>query len=122
MLGQEKVLFEALDVATQASEALYVVLEVKAEGGNEEKLGLVLLDSDIVIISDATDVLSATSRREVASDGEFVVDFLIPLLECLNVGSFPCLVVISAVVPWVPLVCRLDVVNCSDDSTPGITI
>lgn len=93
VLAKEVALFEALDVVIQASEVLYVLFEVKPEGGNEAKLGVMFLHSDIVVILDTIDVVPSVSELEIVFGGEVVVGSSMSLLECLIVGSVSCLAV-----------------------------
>ena len=69
------------------------MLVVRAEGGNEAKLGVVSIHSDVVVILEANDFVSAISGLEVIFGREFVVGHSVSLLECCIVGSVPCWVV-----------------------------
>lgn len=94
ILGKEDVLLEALYGAViPAPKALSFVLEIKAEGGNEAKLGVVLLHSGIVVISDANDEVPVVPALEVFFSNEVVVGLCISLHDCRTVGSVPCLAV-----------------------------
>lgn len=93
VLSKEEVLLEALLVAIIGPEELDVVSEVKAEEGNEAKLGVVSMHSDIVVILDTIDVIPAISEVGVIFGNEITVGQSVSLLECLIVGSVPCLAV-----------------------------
>ena len=59
VLGRDKELLEALfDVLIRTSEVSDIVSEVKAETGSEAKVGVELLHSDIVVMSDAIGAVS----------------------------------------------------------------
>ena len=94
ILCKEDMLLETLHGAMiPVPKALDFVLEIKAEGGNEAKLGVVLLHSGIVVISDAIDDVPVVSVLEVFFVSEVVVGLSITLHDCITVGSVPCLVV-----------------------------
>lgn len=87
---------------------------MKAEIGSEAKVGVEVPHSDVFVMSDAIDVVSAYSIPEVISGSEFIVGLSISLLVCLvAVGSVWRLGVGSDVD---------SVVGCSDDVVPGTTI
>lgn len=114
VLGRNEVLLEALfEFSILTSEAPGIVSEIKVEIGSEAKVGVKGLHFDIVVMSDAVDVVSALSIPDVISGSEFIVDLSISILVGLSVGSVSCFNVGLGVD---------SVVGCSDDVIPGTKI